>query len=108
MNDIRYNCPSALKLDTIRITAHFLTSTESRVNSGFLYFPNPVSEKIRFQFNEIYKPGTRLEIFDIKGKKVKSLVLNLDFADVSDLDSGYYVLVFTSGEYTCFQNLIKE
>lgn len=75
----------------------FASTTENEFNGSI--FPNPVSNELQISFNE---PFSRVEILDLSGKLLYEDVsgkVNLTL-DVSQWDSGMYILKSYTGELT--------
>ncbi len=91
-------------------------NTQSSLNSDALgNYPNPVSSETTFSFN-LEKPETcTLEIFDLSGKKLKTLIqnkaldsgaYNLSF-DLSDLGDGIYCYTLYKGPQKLTRKLVR-
>ena len=59
---------------------------------GFKVYPNPAGDHIQIEFGEA--SSTTINLFDLSGKRIKSLELNSSSArmDLSDVDKGIYIL----------------
>ena len=88
--------------DIVRISSVSLQKNEEL---SFDLFPNPTSDLISL----IGKNLETAEIFTIAGKKVKDISLNtLNVIDVSDLESGVYVIRVISEGKSAISRFIKE
>lgn len=81
-------------------------------NNAFSIYPNPTTNRIvNLLYESNISENATVEIFDMRGKKVKSLSLKPEsFAqhklDLSNLSSGTYLIKFSSGEYQTTKKLI--
>ncbi len=76
------------------------TAKEISVN----IFPNPGSDLIAIQFNDIITENIGIELYDINGRLVQKTVLNqgstIAFFDTKTLYSGDYIIRITDGNQT--------
>jgi aldose sugar dehydrogenase len=70
-------------------------------------YPNPAGEKVKIESEGIF---IRIEIFDVLGKKIRSLPLpeQNEFVDVSTLPKGLYFILVESSYGTYTQKLLKD
>ena len=75
-------------------------------NNVISIYPNPISDKINIESTKKLKS---IEIYDIAGKKIKSIVVNnyKHTIDVSDLHSGVYLIKLQMGEAVIIEKIIK-
>lgn len=79
-----------------------------------LLYPNPAAESINVAFISNQVLAERLQIFDSRGRLVKDIPLNINGTteltiDVSDLESGFYLVSIMGAENVLLQTkLIKE
>ena len=72
------------------------------------FSPNPATNQINVDFNLPRIASIRLNLFDLIGKHVKSILDNVQFpaghfsysCDVSDLAEGVYIVKFSSENYS--------
>lgn len=82
-------------------------SNEDFVSDKVLIYPNPANSILNFNFtNEL--TDSKIEIFDIQGRKVISSEINTNQGsiDVSRLNDGVYVLVFENNNKKQQQKLV--
>lgn len=81
-------------------------SIEDIVAKGFVYYPNPVSDRLRMSANE---PIEALHIYNILGSEVKRIYQSDNFAEVnfSELPSGTYFVRAKLGDATGSFKVIK-
>ena len=75
-------------------------------NTAFQIFPNPSSKTIF-----INSPATKVELFDMSGKKVKSFLgaFNKNHAfDIQDLNTGIYFVKIETNNSTITKKLLKK
>jgi hypothetical protein len=76
------------------------TAKEISVN----IFPNPGSDLIAIQFNDIITENIGIELYDINGRLVQKTFLNqgstIAFFDTKTLYSGDYIIRITDGNQT--------
>jgi len=82
-------------------------SVDDQNEVPFSLYPNPAEGEIFVDTPEGVQGGS-IEIFDVQGKMVKLQVLNSNRIDVSDLESGTYVIRFTKGESTADVTFLKK
>ncbi len=85
-----------------------LTGIKEELNvSAMLMYPNPVKDKL--YFNSVLKSNSVIELFDIAGKLVKQeKSTELNFIDVSSIQTGVFVVKITENEKSKFFKFIKE
>jgi hypothetical protein len=73
----------------------------------FTVFPNPSNTSISISFNE--ELISTIEIYNSIGKKIKNINFNnLDVVDISNLNSGVYILRIKSDKNTYFKSFVKN
>lgn len=84
-----------------------LASTLGATNSTFTVYPNPSQGRFTIHFEE-QSPNTTIQIFDIMGKLQKSILTNssIQNIDASELESGVYIIVVSSGEQLFKEKII--
>ncbi len=65
-------------------------------------YPNPATLEVKFQL----APDTSIEIFSITGQQLLAPTLNLKSFDVSSIESGIYLVVFTHEKSRTTQRLV--
>lgn len=91
-----------------------ITSAENQVLGEITINPNPVSDNIKIQLSNIEQGLMILELFDITGIKIKTLIKEQKqpgtykkTADLSDLKPGIYIVVLKTPQYTKTKKIIK-
>lgn len=82
-----------------QVNVQFNSTTESKLNHGINFFPNPASQQITIECIPGYQ-ADRLEIFNATGKKVceKSIDTQQTTCDISALSPGvYFFKIFSEG-----------
>ena len=71
-------------------------------------YPNPAKDKIRYDFTN-GKPNL-IELYDIQGHKLKTIIVNSNSGsiDISELNSGMYVIKFFTNKSTQARLIIKD
>ncbi len=60
-------------------------------------FPNPASNFIKINFEQLYQNALRIQIIDISGKQIKDILLDNSMEiPISDLPQGFYTVRLTS------------
>lgn len=80
------------------------------------HYPNPITSQVTFEFSVETSGKCSLEIFDISGKKTKTLFQNLSFEqgsysipfELSDLTNGVYLYTLTRGNKQVTKKLVKQ
>lgn len=97
-------------LDTVRIES--FTSTQNYQNQRIDFFPNPTIDKFFIQFEDGFLVETNITIFDVNGAEIfsKNTFENLVEFDVSNLDSGIYLVEINRGgrNYSRVEKLVKN
>ncbi len=95
-----------VEINRVQIVDPATLGTEEFVANDFLIYPNPASEFINIKSLE----GANIEIYNIVGKMVKSEVSqsNDHAMNVSNLNSGIYLLKLTSEDKSATKKLIIE
>jgi hypothetical protein len=82
------------------------TNVENQSREEFRVFPNPAERFIYLRGIDGYD---RLEVYDLSGKRVKSMnKLNRGMMDVSDMSPGVYILQVTGEGKTFTSKLVKR
>jgi hypothetical protein len=70
-------------------------------------YPNPASNQLNISAKELI---SNVEVFNVLGKRVKSFSLNAtkEALDISDLNSGVYLVKFVSGGKLGTAKFIKQ
>ncbi len=76
-------------------------------NDAFVVFPNPTSNGY-VNITSDSKENMDIEVSDVLGKQLKRVMINNNTLNVSDLDSGTYILRINQGEKTSFKKLVIE
>ncbi len=96
----------------------FSTGSAARAEAGrefdfdsdeITYYPNPTSTRLNVFIPTLFGEGS-LSIFDARGVKVHSQVINNRFQeiDVRTLDKGMYILRISNEEHTVMKRFVKE
>jgi len=80
------------------------------------HYPNPITSQVTFEFSVETASKCTLEIFDISGKKIKTLFQNISFEqgsysvpfELSDLTNGVYIYTLTRGDKQVTKKLVKQ
>jgi hypothetical protein len=72
-----------------------LTSEVQAVDPDIYVYPNPATEQLTIELEEV-SDGLRIELYNMIGQKVKSIELDerITLTNVSDLEFGMYTLLF--------------
>ncbi len=96
-----------LSIDDVKVTAASLAVSNVTTSKVSLY-PNPVSDSFELKLAQNYDASkVKVTISDLTGRKVKSFS-NANSYNVSDLNSGVYVVTVSDGAHTFTQKLIKK
>lgn len=95
------------------ITGASLTlSTKNTDTSDILVWPNPVKDRLNINFAPNIEPNSKIELFDIQGRKVFSNIQRLDESqnkvtiNVMHYNPGLYFLNISNGLHTHTQKII--
>ncbi|NOQ75398.1 MAG: T9SS type A sorting domain-containing protein [Crocinitomix sp.] len=89
---------------TKEITVGGYASIETDKVLEQVMYPNPATEMVQFQLI----PETTVEIFSITGEQLLAPTLNLESFDVSTIEAGVYLVVFTNETVRTTQRLIVK
>ncbi len=99
------------QLDTIRINQGGLTSTAQLMptNQPFTVFPNPANSHLFIHLQNTNEINNELLLFDISGKQVLKTIMpnNLHVLDISNIQSGLYLIQVKSGNSLYQQRFVK-
>lgn len=73
--------------------------------------PNPASSKLWVQMHNIYNQIERIEIYDVYGNSIKSILAdnrNAYSIDINNLETGVYFIVFLTNSQTFVKKIIKS
>lgn len=94
----------------VEVTLKNSVSSCSFDKANVVLYPNPTRQELHFESERIQLPVDQYRVFDINGKEV--LVLKIDSndksIDVSNLPSGNYFLLMSSGNKTLTKRFIKK
>jgi hypothetical protein len=82
-------------------------SIETEIESTLKVYPNPAINELFIEASENLI-GSRVDIFDVQGKRVQSGILNSNRIDVSSLETGNYILQVLFGEVTVESKFYKK
>lgn len=78
----------------------FFSNVPEIKNKEITVYPNPATDRIFIDFNDLSEFNYSLEIFDLQGRLIKSNSnVNRNFIDISNLISGVYIVRIT-GEFS--------
>ncbi len=95
---------STFYFDDVQQTNTLSTSTIEL--SGIRVYPNPSKRIINIDSGS--NPLTKVEIYTLLGKRIKSLNSNLDQINIEDLSSGLYLMKLYSGYSSTVRKIMKE
>ncbi|MFT5821856.1 MAG: hypothetical protein ACI8ZM_003112 [Crocinitomix sp.] len=87
---------------TKEVTVGGYATIETEEELAQLMYPNPATEMVQFQLSS----ETTVEIFSITGERLLAPTLNLESFDVSTIESGIYLVVFTNESSQTTQRLV--
>lgn len=83
-------------------------ATLSPSNTDFILYPNPATDKVHIQQTAL---GTRVELINLQGTLLKVLdvdVLGIATLDVSDVQTGVYVVkIYHNGKYEIHKLIVR-
>jgi hypothetical protein len=96
----------SIEINRIQIVDPTTLSTEELLANNFSIYPNPASDFVNVKSLQ----GANIEVYNIVGKLVKSEISqsNEHAMNVSDLNSGIYLLKLTSEDKSASKKLIIE
>jgi subtilisin-like proprotein convertase family protein len=79
-------------------------------NNLFSIYPNPAKELLYFNLNTIDLNQSKIEIFDIQGRKISSTSVesNQGSISIANLNDGVYILIFENGNTKYQQKLVVK
>lgn len=84
-------------------------TTELRNELGFVVGPNPVKDQLQLVFSSDDQELKSISIVDLSGKEIRQLNTSSSVSiDVSDLNSGYYLVKATDGLSTVTRKILKQ
>lgn len=114
-----YGVKTAAKVTSITETVSTYTPVASRTSelknniTGISLYPNPASEFIAIQLNQLNKQNVRVEMYDMLGKQIQSTVIyqgsTIAYFDVRTIYAGQYVVKIISDNevYTNTVSVVK-
>jgi len=82
-------------------------SIESEIEASLKVYPNPAINELFIDASENLI-GSRVDIYDVQGKRVQSGILNSNRVDVSSLETGNYILQIILGEVAVESKFYKK
>jgi len=97
-------------LDDFRVYPTIIENVREYQNyDGIKILPNPVSKSLRYKIEDYQHERFIINIYDIQGRKVKSLTQNeVKAIDISDLEDGIYILNIKSENLNSLGKFIKK
>jgi uncharacterized protein (TIGR02145 family) len=98
---------------SVRCLKHDIASKTNSINSmEITLYPNPATEKLSIEFNEIVDLQTSIELLDISGKVVYSEMLDhtdlsIHTINLSALAGGIYFIKISSDKHSLTEKVIK-
>ena len=88
------------------LSDNYSFSIDKNLSNQFAVFPNPVKDKLIISK---ISQNASITVYDMQGKLIKTQTLKSDSAtlDLSCLDSGVYILKFTSNDTREKKKIIK-
>jgi len=84
---------------------------ESELNNemSFVVGPNPTSQNLQLTFGKDSQDVKEISIVDLSGREIRHLrTISSVSIDVSDLNSGYYIVKATDGKTTISRKILKQ
>lgn len=94
------------KTDTFNINVDFVTQVKNQTQNKFFLYPNPAKD--RLHLNPSIEIGVNFSIYDVKGTVVKTAHADGNEIEISDLESGLYIMVLKNKNNTLRQVFVKE
>ncbi|MFT6996997.1 MAG: hypothetical protein ACJAQ4_000742 [Cryomorphaceae bacterium] len=82
-------------------------SIESEIEASLKVYPNPAINELFIDASENLI-GSKVDIYDVQGKRVQSGILNSNRVDVSSLETGNYILQIVLGEVAVESKFYKK
>jgi hypothetical protein len=77
-----------------------------------MIFPNPVSDQLSLRMTEGIHTGTKITIMDLTGREVKNFSIENDTEvfqeDLSDFQSGFYIITLSDGNKSYSKRFVKN
>lgn len=87
------------------LTNNNLSTNNTNSNTFFSYYPNPTTNELYFKTDENV---SKVFIYDVLGRLVKSANVTLNRTDLSDLNSGAYIIKAQSDKNLHTFKLVKQ
>ena len=73
-------------------------------------YPNPASSSVTVELNEALAEGALIQVFDVSGSLVKSKNVNGEkqTLDISDLQSGSYIIQVSNSKESIMNHIVKQ
>ena len=79
-------------------------------DNGIKVYPNPANDRMIMELNEAYSTESAIRLFDLNGKLTHEWKLSagerITSINVSDLDAGFYLIHFTSGNKVFMKKIV--
>lgn len=85
-----------------------LLSNVTFTNDAISIYPNPVNNHLYIHSNDFFLEDSEVKIFDILGKKVLDSKIASNPINVSNLDSGVYIVTFSNSNFNFTKKFIKQ
>ena len=99
--------PQLMANDALQYLTPYLLSTQEQELTSFALYPNPTENAI-VTIATAGQKITNIEIFDITGKRVMHHMKTENTLDISNFNSGVYIIKITTHTQTTIQRLIKN
>ncbi len=81
---------------------------EDKSFAGISLFPNPTNDIVHIFFQEVYKMGENISVYDMSGKLVWQEVLRQNQIDMSSFEAGLYTIVFREKNASVSRRIVKQ
>ncbi|MEZ4938163.1 MAG: T9SS type A sorting domain-containing protein [Crocinitomicaceae bacterium] len=71
-------------------------------------YPNPVKEVLNFSIPQTIESNYNVEIYSMTGQQVLNYSKPISTVDVSDFDSGVYLVILTNGDTVIREKIVKH
>jgi hypothetical protein len=101
------NVFGAVKSEALTVSSGIITGIPEEILGAMTLFPNPSSGMIHLK-SDSYVAGLRAALYDAQGRKMPEAVIKDDAIDISNYQSGIYILKIAAKNSVRYFKVIKD
>jgi hypothetical protein len=102
--------PQAVSCSGLKNAAGITGISETDSEFGFNLYPNPVSDVLTIEFNQVTESGALIQLFDNTGRLIVSNIIEGEkhTLDMNGFQSGMYLLKLSNSHKSIVKHIVKQ